>query len=107
MLSQANILPTTPMGANLMDGGGATFRLWAPLASAVYVNGTFGGTWQSGQTDDLLMAKDGMGTGRDSLLTRRKAILTITGSWAGIKRLQARSLRARMATDRRSPIAAA
>jgi len=61
MLSQANIFPTTPMGANLVDGGGATFRMWAPRASAVYVNGRFGGTWQSGQTDDLLMAKDGNG----------------------------------------------
>jgi 1,4-alpha-glucan branching enzyme len=58
MISQANILPTTPMGANLVDGGGATFRVWAPRATAVYVNGTFGGTAQTGQTDDLLMAKD-------------------------------------------------
>jgi 1,4-alpha-glucan branching enzyme len=61
MLSQANIFPTTPMGANLVDGGGATFRLWAPRATAVYVNLYSGGTWQSGQTDDLLMAKDGNG----------------------------------------------
>ena len=58
MLSQANISPTTPMGANLVAGGGATFRLWAPRATAVYLNGCFGGTWQSSQTDDLLLAKD-------------------------------------------------
>jgi 1,4-alpha-glucan branching enzyme len=57
MLSQANILPTTPMGANLI-GGGATFRAWAPRATAVYVNGTFGGTPMIGQTNALLMAKD-------------------------------------------------
>jgi len=57
MLSQANILPTTPMGANLI-GGGATFRAWAPRATAVYVNGTFGGTPMTGQTNALLMAKD-------------------------------------------------
>jgi 1,4-alpha-glucan branching enzyme len=56
MLSQANILPTTPMGANLV-GGGATFRAWAPRASAVYVNGIFGGTPKAGQTPDLLMAE--------------------------------------------------
>jgi 1,4-alpha-glucan branching enzyme len=61
MLSQANISPNTPMGANLVEGGGATFRVWAPRATAVYVNGSFGGTWHSGQTDDLLMAKDGNG----------------------------------------------
>jgi 1,4-alpha-glucan branching enzyme len=42
MLPQANITADTPMGANLI-GGGATFRAWAPRASAVYVNGTFAG----------------------------------------------------------------
>jgi hypothetical protein len=31
------------MGANL-NGNGATFRVWAPDAEAVYVNGVFGGT---------------------------------------------------------------
>ena len=61
MISQANILPTTPMGANLVDGGGATFRVWAPRATAVYVNGTLGGTPLTGQTDDLLMAIDANG----------------------------------------------
>jgi 1,4-alpha-glucan branching enzyme len=61
MISQAHILPITPMGANLVDGGGATFRVWAPRATAVYVNGIFGGTRKTGQTDDLLMAKDAHG----------------------------------------------
>jgi 1,4-alpha-glucan branching enzyme len=61
MMSQSNILPTTPMGANLVDSGGATFRAWAPRAAAVYVNGTFAGTPRTGQTDDLLMAKDANG----------------------------------------------
>ncbi|HLK69965.1 MAG TPA: alpha amylase C-terminal domain-containing protein [Bryobacteraceae bacterium] len=61
MISQTNITPNTPMGANLVPGGGATFRAWAPRASAVYVNGTFGGTARTGQTDDLLMAKDAKG----------------------------------------------
>jgi 1,4-alpha-glucan branching enzyme len=42
-LSQTNVTPSTPMGANLVAGG-ATFRVWAPLASAVYLNGVFGGT---------------------------------------------------------------
>jgi 1,4-alpha-glucan branching enzyme len=61
MISQANISATTPMGATLVDGGGATFRAWAPRASAVYINGTFGGTARVGQTDDLLLAKDAKG----------------------------------------------
>ncbi len=54
------------MGANLvadlgMAGGGATFRAWAPRATAVYLNGVFGGTEHSGQHPDLLMAKDANG----------------------------------------------
>jgi len=60
MISQSNILPTTPMGANLVNGG-ATFRAWAPRAIAVYVNGIFGGAPKTGQTGDLLMAKDANG----------------------------------------------
>jgi 1,4-alpha-glucan branching enzyme len=61
MISQANISPNTPMGANLVAGGGATFRAWAPLANAVYINGTFGGTPMKGQTANLLLAKDANG----------------------------------------------
>ncbi len=60
MISQANITPETAMGANLIDGG-ATFRAWAPRATAVYVNGTFSGVARTGQTDDLLMARDAEG----------------------------------------------
>lgn len=48
------------MGANL-TAGGATFRVWAPRASAVYINGTFGGVDVSGQSDNLLMARDANG----------------------------------------------
>src|SRR5215471_21420204 len=61
MISQANISPNTAMGANLLAGGGATFRAWAPLASAVYINGTFGGTPMTGQASNLLLAKDANG----------------------------------------------
>jgi 1,4-alpha-glucan branching enzyme len=49
------------MGANLVSGGGATFRVWAPSASHVYVNGIFGGAVLSGQVDSLLMQKDADG----------------------------------------------
>jgi len=61
MISQANISPSTPMGANLVSGGGATFRAWAPLASAVYINGTFASTPTTGQTANLLLVKDANG----------------------------------------------
>lgn len=61
MISQANISPNTPMGANLVSGGGATFRAWAPLANAVYINGAFGGSSLTGRTDSLLLAKDANG----------------------------------------------
>ena len=61
MISQTNISANTPMGANLISGGGATFRAWGPLATAVYINGSFGGSSMMGQTDDLLMAKDAHG----------------------------------------------
>jgi 1,4-alpha-glucan branching enzyme len=61
MISQADISANTPMGANLVPGGGATFRAWAPLATAVYINGTFGGSSLTGQTENLLMAKNANG----------------------------------------------
>ena len=58
MISQANISPSTPLGANLVPGGGATFRAWAPLAQAVYINGNLGGTLLTGESDDLLLANN-------------------------------------------------
>jgi 1,4-alpha-glucan branching enzyme len=66
MISQKNCTPNTPMGANLVAeigvaGGGATFRAWAPRATAVYVNGVFGGVERSGQDPALLLAKDANG----------------------------------------------
>src|ERR1035438_9718326 len=61
MISPDNISATTPMGATLLAGGGATFRAWAPRASAVYINGIFGGVPQAGQTGALLLAKDASG----------------------------------------------
>jgi 1,4-alpha-glucan branching enzyme len=57
MLSQQNISASTPTGANLADGG-ATFRVWAPRATAVYVLGTFGGTTYAGLTTDRLLQKN-------------------------------------------------
>jgi 1,4-alpha-glucan branching enzyme len=60
MLSQQNISPTTPTGATLVADG-ATFRVWAPRATAVYLNGTFGGTVFNQQTEDRLLSKDASG----------------------------------------------
>jgi len=42
-ITQNHVSSDTPMGANLVANG-ATFRVWAPDAKAVYVNGVFGGT---------------------------------------------------------------
>lgn len=61
MISQKNISANTPMGANLVPGGGATFRVWAPRATGVYLNGVFGGVTLSGQTGDLALLKDATG----------------------------------------------
>lgn len=60
MLSQQAIAPTTPTGATLVPGG-ATFRLFAPRASAVYLNGRFGSEVFDRQTDDRLLGKDDAG----------------------------------------------
>src|SRR4030095_6756705 len=37
-----HIHSNTPMGANLVDGG-ATFRVWAPNATSIFVRGSFNG----------------------------------------------------------------
>jgi 1,4-alpha-glucan branching enzyme len=60
MLSQDNVSPATPTGANLLPGG-ASFRVWAPRASAVYLNGIFGGKVHDQQTEDRLLRKDESG----------------------------------------------
>jgi 1,4-alpha-glucan branching enzyme len=49
------------MGATLLPTGGATFRTWAPRATAVYLNGVFSGAPQSSQTDAQLMSQDSNG----------------------------------------------
>ena len=61
MISQENISANTPMGATSISGGGATFRVWAPRAESVYLNGVFSGSKLTGQSDELLLAKDAHG----------------------------------------------
>jgi 1,4-alpha-glucan branching enzyme len=60
MLSQQNITAATPNGANVVEGG-AIFRVFAPRATAVYLNGSFGGSVYDQQTDDRLLSKDATG----------------------------------------------
>jgi 1,4-alpha-glucan branching enzyme len=61
LLSQLNITADTPMGANLVAGG-ATFRVWAPSAAAVYLNGVFAGVadWSKDASPSRLV-KDNAG----------------------------------------------
>ena len=61
-LPQNNINSSTPLGATLVAGG-ATFKVWGPLAQAVFLNGQFGGVskWNMAANPDLLLAKDGSG----------------------------------------------
>jgi 1,4-alpha-glucan branching enzyme len=59
--SQQHISPVTPMGANLVDGG-ATFRVWAPRAKAVYACGDFNG-WKRDASALLIKHPDNRWTG--------------------------------------------
>ena len=58
-VTQDHITPNTKMGANLVADG-ATFRVWAPRAQAVYLNGRFGTTdlWIKEHPDLLLKKYD-------------------------------------------------
>jgi 1,4-alpha-glucan branching enzyme len=60
MLSQDNISPATLTGTQILPDG-ACFRVWAPRATAVYLNGTFGGQVHDQQTDGRLLSKDTSG----------------------------------------------
>lgn len=60
MLSQQHISPQTPTGATV-QGHGATFRVFAPQASAVYLHGRFGAHEFDQPTEDRLLTKDGRG----------------------------------------------
>jgi 1,4-alpha-glucan branching enzyme len=60
VLSQAQISPQTPNSATL-GADGATFRVWAPAADAVYLHGIFGERVFDELTDDRLLQKDARG----------------------------------------------
>jgi 1,4-alpha-glucan branching enzyme len=56
--SQENITADTSMGAAVVPGKGATFRIWAPNALGVFVRGDFNG-WT--QQDSAQLVNDGQG----------------------------------------------
>src|SRR5215216_1490752 len=59
--SQQHISGSTPMGGNLVDGG-ATFRLWAPRATDVFIRGDFN-NWAQDDASRLVKNGDGRWTG--------------------------------------------
>jgi 1,4-alpha-glucan branching enzyme len=59
-LSQANISAATPSGGALVPGG-ATFKAWAPRASAVYLLGEVGGVAYDERALNGPLAKDAAG----------------------------------------------
>lgn len=60
MLSQQHISPQTPIGATL-QADGATFKVWAPRATAVYLNGMFASRTYDRPSDECLLSKDERG----------------------------------------------
>jgi 1,4-alpha-glucan branching enzyme len=62
MIAQDNIDGNTPMGATL-TANGATFKVWAPGAQGVYLNGSLGGAqrWTQDQDAGLLLQRDNTG----------------------------------------------
>jgi 1,4-alpha-glucan branching enzyme len=60
MMSQQHMSEQTPVGATLLANG-ATFKVWAPLAKAVYLHGVFGGETFDQPSDDCLLRKDARG----------------------------------------------
>ena len=60
VLSQQYISNATPTGAALVPDG-ATFRVWAPSALSVYLNGVFGSRAYDQQTEDRLLRKNPRG----------------------------------------------
>lgn len=63
-LALTNIDSNTPMGANLVAGG-ATFKVWAPTARSVYLNGQFGGAshWTTDTDSSLLLTESPLRSG--------------------------------------------
>lgn len=63
-ISQQHITAHTPLGVNLFADG-ATFRVWAPRAEAIYLNGDFSGApcWTQNESNKLVKDADGYWAG--------------------------------------------
>jgi 1,4-alpha-glucan branching enzyme len=62
-VTEEHLSDSTPMGANLV-GDGATFRVWAPNATAVHVVGGFSGwSWDRHADNRLFLRPDGTWAG--------------------------------------------
>lgn len=61
MLSGANVTTSTPLGATPLPGGGVSFRVWAPRATDVYLNGTFGPNTYVKNAANARLTKDASG----------------------------------------------
>jgi len=61
MLSTANITTSTPLGATPLPGGGVSFCVWAPRATDVYLNGTFGPNTYLKNAANARLTKDASG----------------------------------------------
>ena len=62
-----------------VEGGGATFRAWAPLATAVYINGTFGVRRKLDRPPIFYLRETPMDIGQAFSVLQPKAIRTISG----------------------------
>jgi 1,4-alpha-glucan branching enzyme len=60
LISQDNISAATPAGTEILPTG-ATFKVWAYRATAVYLNGTFNGSVYAARTGDRLLSRDTAG----------------------------------------------
>ncbi len=66
-VTQNHIDPSTPKGGNLVSSGGiiqgATFRVWAPRAKSIYLNGRFNNTdfWDKDTNPSLALQRIGGG----------------------------------------------
>jgi hypothetical protein len=66
-VTQNHIEASTPKGGNLVSGGGiiqgATFRVWAPRAKSIYLNGRFNNTdfWAKDTNPSLALQRIGGG----------------------------------------------
>jgi 1,4-alpha-glucan branching enzyme len=60
MISQEHISAATPVGTTILEDG-ACFKVWAPRANAVYLNGIFGGVAFDVQCGEALLTKESTG----------------------------------------------